>query len=126
MCDLEDVAEGIAYHRPAVSVRSVERLFQARSPGGDCPCVGAVGIIDVHVEKRGEDLALAGFRHHDERVAHPHLCRTSGMHLTSSSEHAPEKTDRARNVGNHDARRHRVVARWRFDRGHALSIANVA
>jgi hypothetical protein len=118
MCDLEDIAEGIAHHRSTVSVWSVERLFQGRSPGCDCSCAGAVGIIDVYIEKRREELALTGLRHHDERVADPHLCWPSGMHVTSSSEHTPEKVDRACNVGNHEAWRHRVVARWRLDSGH--------
>jgi hypothetical protein len=58
MCDLEDVSERVAHHRSSVAIGSVEGSLHARRSGGERPPICLVGVVDIDVEKRREQLAF--------------------------------------------------------------------
>jgi hypothetical protein len=58
--DLEDVAERVADHRSPIAIRGIEWRLQAHRSGVECPSIGVVRVVDIDVEKCGEQLTLAG------------------------------------------------------------------
>jgi hypothetical protein len=83
--------------------------------------MGAVGVLDVDVEERREQLALACRCDHDEGVTDVHFGRAIGMDLADTAEDSAKKLHGRRGVADDHARRHRVESRRRIDAHAATS-----
>lgn len=115
MGDLEYVAERVAHHRSSVTVWGVERWFHARRAGCDRSVIGAVGVLDIDIEERREQLALACRCDHDKRVTDVHFGRAIGMDLADTVEDSAKELHGCRGVGDDHARCHRVESQRRID-----------
>jgi len=85
--DLEHVTERVAHHCPPIAIGSVERLFQAHRSGSKRPPIRAVCVVDIDVQKRWEQVALASWRHHDKRVANTDFGWAARVKVAQRVEH---------------------------------------
>src|SRR5262249_37403710 len=106
--DLEDVAERIAHHGPAVAVRHVDGWLHGLGAGAHRPPIDLVRIVDVDVEERREAIAISRRTHHDDRVTDQDRGRPAGVDRAGPAEHRAEEVDLGHDVGYDDSRRHRV------------------
>ena len=58
--NLEEVADPVAHHCPAVAVWRVPGLLQADRARAQCALIRGVGIVDVDVEKGWKCFTLIG------------------------------------------------------------------
>lgn len=108
MRDLKDAPERVTDHRSPIAIRGVEWRFQAHRSGNECSSISAVRVVDIDIEKGGEQLPFAGRRHHDERVANADFGWAVGMDLASGVKHGAQEGNRGRNVTDDNTRRHGV------------------
>jgi hypothetical protein len=118
--DLEHVAERVAHHRPAISVGRVERRLDDGGAGSHCSLTGGVGVVDVDIQERREQVALARFADQQQGVTDSQLRRPTAGHFTFGIERGAEELDLRGEVGHDDSCRQRVVA---IGRGHWWTVS---
>lgn len=121
MGDLEYFTERVAHHRSPVAIWGVKRWFYARRAGCDSSVIDAVGILDVDVEERWEQLALASRCDHDKRVTYANFGWAIGMDLADSAEDSAQEIHGYYGVGDDHAGRNRVESHRRIDAHAAAS-----
>ena len=115
--DLEDIAVGITHHGTPVAVWRVQRSFQRFSARLQRSPVGLIGVGNIDIEESREEVPLARWREHQERVADTDLGWVSLLDIAGAVEDGAQELDRPVQVGDDDARRQGVVAvRHAFDR----------